>query len=211
MELIAAKGSGNIYDFNDILAKENNFLRISRSPIFDFETVESHLLTFSKTSIESWNYSQLIGDLFEQKLLLAKSSSDKSALKAMRDDIFNILASCYALDASYLPYEISLSTVTGVPCTKLHADFLPLRLVCTYQGPGTVFLPRESTRYPCLNEGRENRRVLIKGKPSFQAEPFELLLLKGRKFNKGELKPCAHRSPEVEKGQKRLVLKIDFR
>lgn len=199
--------------FGEILAKENNFVRIPRKPFLNFSQFEDKLevFTFSKKKIEEWNYKKEIEKIFRDKCNATQTKSIKSSLNDIKEDILQILKDSFEFNDEYSPHEVSLSLVKGVPCTKLHADFLPLRLICTYLGPGTIFLPKESTRYPCLNEGRPNKRVIIKGKPQLQAEPFEILILKGRKFNKGELRPCAHRSPEVEGEQQRLVLKVDFK
>lgn len=199
--------------FSEILKKENCFIRIPRKPFIDFSFLEDRLNSFSfgKTEIESWDFAEKIEEIFLTKLDSSKSAIESEALLAIKEDTLSILEESFKFSKDYRPNEVSLSLVKGVPCTKLHADFLPLRLICTYFGVGTIFLPKESTRYPCLNEGRPNKRVLIKGKPQLQAKPFEILILKGRKFNKGELRPCAHRSPEVEGNKLRLVLKVDFK
>jgi hypothetical protein len=199
--------------FSDIFKSDSNFLRIPRESFIDFsnQNINIKKLTFGKIQIENWNYESQIDEVFNKKLNATSNTDDISAIEKIRCDILEILNSSFNLSSIHIPYEISLSLVSGIPCTKLHADFLPLRLICTYLGPGTIFLPKESTRYTCLNAGSANKRVLVKGKPSLQAEPFEILLLKGRKFNKGEMKPCAHRSPEVFNSDKRLVLKVDFK
>lgn len=198
-------------NFSEILKKENAFLRLPRAAFIELNEEELANYAFAKTSIESWNFKEKLNEIIEAKKALGLAPRYQKTLSAILEDVSAILTKCFELSDDYRPHEVSLNYVQGVPCTKLHADFLPLRLICTYFGPGTIFLPRESTRYPCLNEGRPNKRVLIKDKPVFQAEPFEILILKGRKFNKGEMKPCAHRSPEVVKGEKRLVLKVDFK
>lgn len=192
--------------FNNILDKDTNFVHIKRTPFLDLSKIEKlKLLSFDKIKIDEISYIQKIENIFSQ---MQRYEDERNLLKR---DILSILRECFNLSDLYVPCEISLKLVTGVPCTKLHADFLPLRLICTYSGAGTLYLPRESTRYPCLNEGRANKRVHIKGTPSYQANTFDLLLLKGRKFNKGELRPCAHRSPEGGVNERRLVLKIDFK
>ena len=208
--MISINSEPESLEYSEILRKDVNFLRLPRKPFLDFSCMNLQNLSFGKTAVEGWNYNTIIEELFAKKAN-GLEKLELSKLEVIKTDILRILASCFELSDTCIPHEVSLNLVKGVPCTKLHADFLPLRLICTYVGPGTIFLPKESTRYPCLNEGRANKRVLIKGKPMLQSEPFEILLLKGRKFNKGEFRPCAHRSPEVDKGQDRLVLKVDFK
>jgi len=199
--LIAQKHSSL---FSNILSKEKNAIHIKREPFLNLREEELQSFSFSKTPIESWNYTKTLDALLEER-----KGTQHTKFSRLIEDIKELLAECYSLSDDYEPHEVSLSAVRGVPCTKFHADFLPLRMICTYYGAGTIFLPQESTRYPCLNEGRPNKRVVIKDKPINQANPFDVLLLKGRKFNKGELRPCAHRSPESD--GLRLVLKIDFK
>lgn len=211
--LFAKTTKDHFSNFDKVLEDDKNFALISRSPFARLGNMDLSLtkLAFNKTSIESWNYQEVIDDIFEQKRLFQGSRNDAKLVEKLKEDIKKVIGTSFEMSCEHRPHEVSLSCISGVPCTKLHADFLPLRLICTYVGLGTIFLPKESTRYPCLNEGRANKRVLIKGKPSFQANPFDILLLKGRKFNKGEMKPCAHRSPEVSEGEQRLVLKVDFK
>jgi len=197
--------------FSDILSNKKNFFSVKRSPFIDFKNLNESMffLTFPRVSIESWNYKKIINKIFTHKKK-NESSYNEKVLDLIEADIMSLLDECFDLSCIHSPREVSLTLVSGTPCSKLHADFLPLRLVCTYSGPGTVYLPKESTRYSCLNNGSPNKRVLIKGRPVYSAEPFELIILKGRKFNKFELHPCAHRSPDLSNNESRLVLKIDF-
>lgn len=199
--------------FQKILEKDRNFLWIKRESFIDLDSLEDHLHVFEigKTKIELWDYKKIIHSLFEEKISSHKNKHIHRFCDLIKKDILSIIDQSFSIDESVVPFEFSLREVKGVPCTKLHADFLPLRLICTYFGEGTLFLPSSSTRYPCLNEGRPNKRVHIKNTPSYQAKDFDLLLLKGRKFNKGEMRPCAHRSPELDPNKKRLVLKVDFK
>ncbi len=212
MELGQRKAK-NESKFMDILEKNNNFLRISRRPFIHFDKLDMdlNLLRIPKTQFELWDYEKIVTQQFDRIMESIKVKEVRQSIGLLKQDLLEILDSSFSLSDDYRPFEFSLNIIQGIPCTKLHADFLPLRLVCTYLGPGTIFLPKEFTRYPCLNEGRPNKRVHIKDTPILQADPFEILLLKGRKFNKGELRPCAHRSPEVVNNETRLMLKVDFK
>ena len=199
--------------FASIHTRGNNHVLVARRPYFDLDKIVLELrhLSFSKINFELHDYEEkvrLAFSLIKDKPLSRKASEFVIRLEA---DTLSLIGQSFEITSLHRPYEVSLSFIQDVPCTKLHADFLPLRLLCTYFGAGTVFLPPSSTRYSCLNQGSANKRVVVKGAEVLEARPFEVLLLKGRKFEGGELKPCAHRSPEINGTDIRLLLKVDFK
>lgn len=79
-------------------------------------------------------------------------------------------------------------------CRKIHADYTDVRLITTYSGPGTDYIPAAAG----LSE--ENLRRLSTG---------DIALFKGRSFAEDH-EPCFHRSPQIARsGLRRLVLVID--
>ncbi|MEM1414030.1 MAG: DUF1826 domain-containing protein [Myxococcota bacterium] len=78
-------------------------------------------------------------------------------------------------------------------CTKLHADYIQLRGLCTYAGPGTLYVPSEEA------VGAEP--------PLRQAAVGDVVFLKGVKWpSRGAL----HRSPRIQgSGMRRLLLTVD--
>src|SRR3984893_13461898 len=48
--------------------------------------------------------------------------------------------------------DASLSIVTTDKCAKLHADYKSLRMICTYAGPGTEWVPNTAVRRSALGE-----------------------------------------------------------
>jgi hypothetical protein len=89
---------------------------------------------------------------------------------------------------------LRLEGITTDACRRIHADYTDLRLITTYAGPGTDYLPRFATP----NEG--NLQRLATG---------DIGLFKGRLHAAGH-EPCLHRSPPIAgTGAARLVLVID--
>jgi hypothetical protein len=51
------------------------------------------------------------------------------------------LVSSFAALASTRSVRLRLDAVTGDACRRWHRDCVPLRMVCTYRGPGTLWVP----------------------------------------------------------------------
>ena len=99
-------------------------------------------------------------------------------------------------------------------CPKFHVDKVPCRLITTYTGVATEWLPHD----------RVNRRFLGPGAPTVvgsapgicESGDIELLetgavaLLKGESWEGNEGCGLVHRSPSIADGRKRLLLTIDF-
>lgn len=88
--------------------------------------------------------------------------------------------------------EVRLEVVDDDACRKFHADYVPARLVTTYLGPGTDWLPdgADSTTSP---------RRLAAG---------AVALFKGRSWPTDN--PIIHRSPPIAgTGQRRVVLVLN--
>lgn len=92
--------------------------------------------------------------------------------------------------------RVRLEGVTTNACKKVHADYTDVRLITTYAGPGTDFVPHDAEDHGgncCLE----------------RVPTGAVALFKGRLFGEGHA-PCLHRSPPIEgSGEARLVLVID--
>lgn len=111
----------------------------------------------------------------------------------LREDIRD-LATRFAALMGVPAVRIRLEGITTNACRKLHADYTDLRLVTTYWGPGTDYVPA----------GQEPSDAGLVRLPA-----GHVALFKGRLFGEGHA-PCLHRSPPVgDTGERRLVLVID--
>jgi hypothetical protein len=96
--------------------------------------------------------------------------------------------------------DVRLEIITGNACRKFHADYVPLRLITSYAGPGSQWLSNEDAGALAsgADAGRLDVRQLLAG---------EVALFKGRLLTDT---PIIHRSPPIAgSGQKRLVLVIN--
>lgn len=90
--------------------------------------------------------------------------------------------------------RIRLDAITSNACKKIHADFTDLRLITTYMGPGSEYVPF----------GLPSEEAHLQSIPT-----GHIGLFKGRQFG-ADHAPCFHRSPRIEgSGEVRLVLVID--
>ncbi|MCG8381866.1 MAG: DUF1826 domain-containing protein [Gammaproteobacteria bacterium] len=110
---------------------------------------------------------------------------------------------------------LKLAVLDHVRCPKFHADQVPCRLLTTYQGEATEWLPHHIVDRTKLGPGS-------RGKPDEESGLYqstdqvkqlkagEVALLKGELWVGNESAGLVHRSPQLHSGQKRLLLTIDF-
>ncbi|GMH38317.1 hypothetical protein BSKO_06201 [Bryopsis sp. KO-2023] len=106
-----------------------------------------------------------------------------------------------------LPYvRAKLEISDHAACTQFHTDHVKLRFICTYMGPGTVFLDHRFVgRSSILGIGEPDKEKVCQ-----QAEAGDLLYLKGHDFP-GDAQGFAaiHRSPLQGFNGPRLMLVVD--
>lgn len=114
--------------------------------------------------------------------------------------------------------KLTLATVRTDSCRKFHADFVRLRALCTYAGPGTELVDdAHVSREVHMDTSRSlraiadaNAQMILDPRKILRANAGDLVALKGElwPFNRG--RGAIHRSPPVEaSGARRLVLTID--
>ncbi len=100
-------------------------------------------------------------------------------------------------------------------CPKFHVDRVPCRLVTTYQGIATEWLPHEVVDRTKLGRGSlgqpDDRTGLYQNKHEIQQLGCgDVALLKGVLWEGNEHAGLVHRSPALPRGDKRLLLTLDF-
>lgn len=107
-------------------------------------------------------------------------------------------------------FRISLKTLKTNMCSRFHTDINKLRLLCTYSGPGTLWLKEENIDRKALNSFEDNSRIVLDRAKIQQARTGAVVLLKGARYHKKESHPAVHCSPTIEDSKgKRLLLRID--
>lgn len=106
--------------------------------------------------------------------------------------------------------RISFGAVRDDQCRKFHVDYLRLRLVTTYVGPGTEWLPEDVVRREALGQvydrpDEANRAIVRDAAGVRRARAGDVLLMKGSLH--GGASGVVHRSPPIEgTGRTRVVL-----
>jgi len=95
-------------------------------------------------------------------------------------------------------------------CRVFHADFVGIRLLCTYAGPGTQWLPNRSAVRAALGSG--DNAAICPRPDAIRALPrFAVGLFKGDAWPGNRGNGIVHRSPPVAgTGQTRLLACLDI-
>lgn len=73
--------------------------------------------------------------------------------------------------------KFRLLTTDDDDCRRFHVDFRQLRLLCTYQGPGTEWLTNDQVDRDALDRGEPNESIIKFGTP-LHLKPFWVGLMK---------------------------------
>jgi hypothetical protein len=85
-----------------------------------------------------------------------------------------------------------------------------LRMLCTYSGPGTLWLSENNINRNALNSCGDNECIVLDESKIQQAKTGAVVILKGAIYPEEGTKAIVHRSPTIEDyGEKRLLLRID--
>lgn len=120
------------------------------------------------------------------------------------DDISEILG-LFEQTTQKSSFRLLLETVSTNMCRKFHTDVNDLRLLCTYIGPGTLWMPDGAIDQKASKASKEMVMDLAQKQ---QVAAGDVVMLKGALYP--DANPILHRSPTIEeKGEKRLLLRID--
>ena len=106
---------------------------------------------------------------------------------------------------------LRLSVLDRAMCPKFHVDKVPCRLITTFQGACTEWLPHAAVDRKELGAGPINQEGLFKNKTDIQRlHVGDVGLLKGENWQGNENAGLVHRSPALSSGERRLILTLDF-
>ena len=108
-------------------------------------------------------------------------------------------------------FRLLLTTVNTNMCRKFHTDINDLRMLCTYSGPGTLWLTEDNVNRKAMDvNGSTNESIVIDDTKVQQAKTGSVVLLKGAIYPQNNTNAIVHRSPTIEEtGEKRLLLRTD--
>ncbi len=145
----------------------------------------------------------------EEILFLLKEyfSSHFTECFSLFDDISELLG-LFEKTTQASSFRLVLTTVSTNMCSRFHTDINDLRMLCTYVGPGTLWLPDAFVNRKAHQAGKQNENIIPEEALIQQTQTGDVVILKGALYP--EANPVLHRSPTIEeKGEKRLLLRID--
>jgi hypothetical protein len=120
---------------------------------------------------------------------------------------------CCLFDANTLGLRIS--TLDRAMCPRFHVDYVPCRLVTTFSGSGSQWLPDDKVNRGALgSQGgvtRDDDSPLFASPDDIQnLQTGDVAIMKGERWQGNEDGGVIHRSPPVSNGTKRIVMTLDL-
>ena len=107
-------------------------------------------------------------------------------------------------------FKLLLAIVDNDMCRRFHTDLNYIRMLCTYSGPGTLWLSENNLNREALDYLESNNSIVINNDLINQVSTGSVAILKGGLYPRKGTKAIVHRSPNIEEShQKRLLLRID--
>lgn len=110
--------------------------------------------------------------------------------------------------------KVSLESPDEATCPRFHVDRVGIRMLVTYVGPGTEWLPHESVNRRWLGSpghglADEQSGLMLPGAEVQRVSRFDVVLLKGEAWSGAEGFGAVHRSPDPV-GESRVLLRVDM-
>ena len=110
---------------------------------------------------------------------------------------------------------LRMTVLDRAMCPRFHVDRVPCRLVTTYQGIATEWLPHNVADRSKLGTGNMGKPDELSGlfdnlSDIQQLNSGDVGLMKGELWHNNEGAGLIHRSPQVPNNTRRLVLTLDF-
>ncbi|MCU0320685.1 MAG: DUF1826 domain-containing protein [Flavobacteriales bacterium] len=136
------------------------------------------------------------------------AASDIAAEHLLHD--IALLLEGFATTSMVKDLRLSLSIVNTNMCRRFHTDVNDLRLLCTYTGPGTLWLPNNAVNDQAIRSHDPHLPIERSPEDVQQVGTGHVAILKGALYPGDRVAACVHRSPTIEEtGQRRLLLRID--
>jgi len=165
----------------------------------------------AENSVKPTRLTVSAGDAYDE---LCKAFGDSHAATIVSKDIALLVDMfCCLFDLKNI--GLRLAILNAAMCPRFHVDRIPCRLITTYQGLGTQWLAHDvvdRTKLGAGNQGKADEESgLFYGLDKMNSlNEGDVALLKGENWDDTTGFGLVHRSPSVPKGEKRLVLTLDF-
>lgn len=136
-----------------------------------------------------------------------------SGVTALHEDMTE-LVNMYCCLFELKRVGLRISVLNRAMCPRFHVDYVPCRLVTTYHGYATEWLPHhlvDRAKLGAGNQGKaDDQSGLYQCAQDIQnLKSGDVALLKGERWQGNENAGLVHRSPQLNPDQPRLLLTID--
>ncbi|MCK8071391.1 DUF1826 domain-containing protein [Vibrio sp. 1CM23M] len=160
------------------------------------------------------NFSKSVSVSPENALDKLEFATDGTASKALLENMAELVDMfCCLFDLEEV--GLRLAVLNKAMCPRFHFDQVPCRLVTTYHGVATQWLPNESVDRSKLGRGSNGQPDSVSGLYNDESDiqkmtSGDVALLKGERWSGNENAGLVHRSPVTSSDETRLLLTLDF-
>ena len=104
--------------------------------------------------------------------------------------------------------SICLALETSRGCKRYHIDNVPMRLLVTYYGRGTEWLPSDAADYDAYYSGKNNKKILINSAKKKFLKKWDIAIFKGQKYESNK-RGILHRTPDSALNKISLLMRLD--
>ena len=156
-----------------------------------------------------WSFQWLGPANTDMKQALLRSLPAAEQATALIDDVL-LLTEAMGMLFDTDSLGVRLRLMNAAMCPRFHCDKLPVRMVTTYVGAGSEWLPEFAVNRQGLGAPTPDKPDVLREPSVIRAlAPGDLALLKGDGWAGNEGRGLVHRSPAVASGGRRLLLTID--
>ena len=120
---------------------------------------------------------------------------DMAKISKIYCDILNTDIICFSLE-------------TSRSCKRFHIDNVPVRLLVTYYGKGTEWIPCNACDYSAYYSGKKNNEIIKDISAIKFMNTWDIAIFKGNKFP-GNGKGILHRTPDAAYNLPSLLMRLD--
>nr|WP_087017358.1 DUF1826 domain-containing protein [Thaumasiovibrio subtropicus] len=157
---------------------------------------------------------------FQTSMTVSPQSAHASVQEALKSAAYSELSASIAelVDMFCCLFELKrvglrLTVLSQAMCPRFHVDKVPCRLVTTFQGIATEWLPHshvDRSQLGAIGKIDSESGLYANAKDIQQLTAGDVALLKGELWEGNESAGLVHRSPAVNDGDMRLLLTLDF-
>lgn len=191
---------------SEILQDDVNLAVWQRQLPAHIEDFGALLLSMGEPLVESMPLQVRGGEVEPDLTTLARGYSDLQGYQGFIADV-SWLVSAYACLLGAECVGLRLRVLDKAMCPRFHVDHVPVRLITTYGGVGSQW----------LHEDVMDRKQLgrLDAEPTNAADiqqinSGEVALLKGERWHGNEGFGLIHRSPQLLRNERRLILTLDW-